>query len=442
MSPSSVTLLTSLLSVAVTALAVGICAVGLGLWSAQRKLRQRDAELAQWRRTWQAHCEQSESWHWRSDREHRLLELRPPGVGSAADTRLSGRQVITPSDSALPAWQGMGLSEPQALEQRMRARNRIEAMPVECSQETGAPWRGLLRAIPCTDAQGEFDGYIGTLRHVAPPDAAATPEAAIPANPAHGEVRSGERVPTPLGPPGENPPAPARSEAAEAFSYTISHDLRAPLRVVEGFSKILKEDYGRALDRIGNDHLDRILAASQRMHNMIDSLLSLSRLSSKPLERRRVDLSALANTIVEELRRENPSRGISVVIEPGLQAEADATLLHMALENLLSNAWKYTGKRAQAEIRLTRHPRQSHTFTVSDNGAGFDMRFSDRLFCAFQRLHSASDFPGHGVGLASVKRIIQRHGGTIWAESEVGRGAQFHFSLPAPETSRKPVPMA
>jgi light-regulated signal transduction histidine kinase (bacteriophytochrome) len=232
----------------------------------------------------------------------------------------------------------------------------------------------------------------------------------------------------------------ARTDAAEAFNYTISHDLRAPLRVVEGFSKILKEDYGRTLDRIGNDHIDRILAAAHRMHNMIDALLSLSRLSNKPLERAVVDLSELAGSICEDLRREHAGRSVTVSIEPGLQAQGDATLLRMALENLLSNAWKYTNKRPQAEIQFIRHASQPQTFTVRDNGAGFDMRFADRLFCAFQRLHSASDFQGHGVGLASVKRIINRHGGSIWAESEVGRGAQFHFSLPAPELARRAAP--
>ncbi len=219
---------------------------------------------------------------------------------------------------------------------------------------------------------------------------------------------------------------------AEAFSYTISHDLRAPLRVVEGFGKILKEDYGSRLDRVGNDHLERIMSAASRMNLMIDALLSLSKLSSQPLRREAVDLSVLAQQIGDELRQQEPGREAHITIEPGLIALGDGTLLRMVLENLLGNAWKYSSKCPVTTIRVKRHPTQAHTFTVQDQGAGFDMRFAKRLFGAFQRLHSANDFQGHGVGLASVRRIVARHGGTIWAESAVGQGATFHFSL-APE---------
>ncbi len=229
------------------------------------------------------------------------------------------------------------------------------------------------------------------------------------------------------------PPPPAAVAAEqESFSYTVSHDLRAPIRVVEGFTKILKEDYGRQLDRIGNDHLDRVLGAAARMNSMVDALLALSQLSSRPLSRQPVNLSQLATYVVEDLRRQAPERAVAVHIEPGLQTQGDPTLLRMVLENLLGNAWKYSAKKPAAQIWLERglHDGQP-VYTVRDNGAGFDMRFADRLFGVFQRLHSATDFPGTGVGLASVRRIVSRHGGEIWAESAVERGSSFHFTLPA-----------
>jgi signal transduction histidine kinase len=226
-----------------------------------------------------------------------------------------------------------------------------------------------------------------------------------------------------------SPPTPGAIEDAE-FGTLVSHDLRAPIRVVEGFTRIVKEDYGAVLGRIGTDHLDRVLGAATRMNHMIDALLALSRLSSQPLSQAPVDLSLLAGYVVEDLRRLSPEREVEVEIEPGLAATGDPTLLRMVLENLLGNAWKYTGNTVPARIAFLRHPRDAGTFTVRDNGAGFDMRFADRLFSAFQRLHSASEFPGTGIGLASVRRIVLRHGGTIRAEGEPDRGASFHFSLP------------
>ncbi|MCV2367385.1 sensor histidine kinase [Roseateles oligotrophus] len=216
----------------------------------------------------------------------------------------------------------------------------------------------------------------------------------------------------------------------ESFSYTVSHDLRAPLRVVEGFTRILKEDYGRLLDRIGNDHLDRVMGAAARMNSMIDSLLSLAQLSAQPLARQPVNLSQLAGFVVEELARATPERKVNVHIQPHMLVQGDPTLLRMVLENLLGNAWKYSGKCMQPLIRFEAQQESGHwIYRVSDNGAGFDMRFADRLFGVFQRLHSASEFQGTGVGLASVRRIVRRHGGEIWAEAVVGEGAQFYFTL-------------
>ena len=251
------------------------------------------------------------------------------------------------------------------------------------------------------------------------------------------------RPPGPASPPGPalllalapvetgNDPAHAALLAEHAaFSYTISHDLRAPIRVVEGFGRILKEVYGAALDRVGRDHLDRVLAAAARMNHMIDALLSLSRLSTQPLAQQPVNLSQLAQWVVDDLQRAAPDRQVALHIAPGLSAMGDPTLLRMALDNLLGNAWKYSAKVARAQISFEAVEQAGQrVYAVRDNGAGFDMRFADRLFGVFQRLHSSSDFPGTGVGLASVRRIIRRHGGEIWAEGEVGCGACFYFRL-------------
>jgi light-regulated signal transduction histidine kinase (bacteriophytochrome) len=216
----------------------------------------------------------------------------------------------------------------------------------------------------------------------------------------------------------------------ESFGYIVSHDLRAPIRVVEGFTKIVKEDYGAVLDSVGHDHLDRVLGAAARMNSMIDSLLALSRLSSQPIARVPVDLSQIAGFVIDDLRRQHPEREAVVEIEPGLVVSGDPTLLRMMLENLIGNAWKYSANARPAHIGFVRREGEPSTFTVEDNGAGFDMRFAERLFGVFQRLHSASEFPGTGVGLASVRRIVRRHGGEVWAESEPDRGARFHFTLP------------
>ncbi len=192
----------------------------------------------------------------------------------------------------------------------------------------------------------------------------------------------------------------------------------------------MREDYGHLLDRIGNDHLDRVLGAAARMNSMIDALLALSQLSTQPLARQPVNLTQMATWVVDDLRRAQPERPVRVSIQDGLMAHGDPTLMRMALENLLGNAWKYSGKVASPEIAFERVVHQGReVFVVRDNGAGFDMRFADRLFGVFQRLHGANDFPGSGVGLASVRRIVRRHGGEIWAESEVGQGARFYFTL-------------
>ncbi len=250
----------------------------------------------------------------------------------------------------------------------------------------------------------------------------------------------------------------------ESFSYSVSHDLRAPLRSIEGFSNALLEDHAASLDAEAADHLNRIVAATGRMNQMIEALLTLSRVSRGELQRGKVGLSELAQDIYADLRRRDPARAerVEFVVAPGLSAEGDPRLLRIALENLLGNAWKYTGKHPTARIefgsisdfglriaeqpisdfgfRIAESPQsairnpqldgvQAPVFFVKDDGAGFDPGFAERLFVPFQRLHTREEFEGLGIGLSTVQRIIHRHGGKVWAEGEVEKGAAFYFTL-------------
>jgi light-regulated signal transduction histidine kinase (bacteriophytochrome) len=228
--------------------------------------------------------------------------------------------------------------------------------------------------------------------------------------------------------------ANARLEAAnrelEAFSYSVSHDLRAPLRAIAGFAQLLQRELAGQLDARSRDHLDRVLAAADRMNGLIDALLELSHVSRASFQRRRVDLSAAAAAVVDDLRHREPERAVDVSIEPGLAAEADPRLARLLLDNLIGNAWKFTSRTPAARIEVGAIAHDGATaFFVRDNGAGFDPALADRMFAPFQRMHSVAEFPGTGIGLATVKRIIDRHGGTVWAESAVGRGATFYFTL-------------
>ena len=359
-------------------------------------------------------------WQWQTDAQHRVVQWRPPRGAAPADW--------TAAPSAAMLWEVFKPASEVGLRAQLDGAAPLDDVEVERGGRDGAALHGRLRARARTDAAGLFAGYQGTWRQL------------------DKTVRSAATPPQPTGatqPPFAAPaPEPAAAAAAaravataatpseqESFSFTVSHDLRAPIRVVEGFTKIVKEDYGRLLDRVGNDHLDRVLGAAARMNNMIDALLALSKLSSQPLARQPVNLSQLAGYVADDLHRQWPERHVDVSIEPGMQVQGDPTLLRVVVENLLGNAWKYSAKAGQAQIWFERGEGPD-TFCVRDNGAGFDMRFADRLFGVFQRLHSANDFPGTGVGLASVRRIVRRHGGEIWGEAEVGCGARFQFTLP------------
>jgi len=222
----------------------------------------------------------------------------------------------------------------------------------------------------------------------------------------------------------------AANEQAEAFAYSVSHDLRAPLRAIDGFSLALLEDYGDHLDSDGRGYLRRVRAASQRMGQLIDDLLKLSRLTRDEMRHEAVDLSALTREIATELQQAQPGRRVEFVITPGLVTTGDARLLRVVLANLLGNAWKFTAKRSQARIEFGLVEVEGQpAYFVRDDGVGFDMTYAGKLFGAFQRLHTATEFEGNGIGLATVRRVVQRHGGRVWATGTVDKGATFYFTL-------------
>lgn len=350
-------------------------------------------------------------WQWQTDPQHRLISLQPPAgdLKSPPGAALSAEPAVV--------WEHFTVVDTEtrqaAWRHSLQTHQPTGEVLVSFAGAASGARLGWLRAVPLHDARGDFAGHVGTVRE--PTEAKETSDSATPVAPA------------------ARPALAAPEPDAESFSYTVSHDLRAPVRVVEGFTKIVKEDYGRLLDRVGNDHLDRVLGAAARMNSMIDALLALSQLSSKPVSRQPVNLSQLATYVVDDLRRQWPQHPVIVHIDPTMQVHGDPTLLRVVLENLLGNAWKYTTKCSSPQVWFERcTDSTTPSFSVRDNGAGFDMRYADRLFGVFQRLHSASEFQGTGVGLASVRRIVHKHGGEVWAESELGSGANFYFSLGLP----------
>jgi PAS domain S-box-containing protein len=223
----------------------------------------------------------------------------------------------------------------------------------------------------------------------------------------------------------------AANAELNAFAYSVSHDLRAPLRSIDGFSMALLEDHADQLNPEAREFLGRVRVAAQRMAELIDDLLALSRITRSEMRVETVDLSALAQGIRSELEQARPSQNVTLTVAPALVVQGDARLLRIALYNLLDNAWKFTGKQASARVELGAVSRDGEqAYFVRDDGAGFDMAYADKLFGAFQRLHDARDFEGTGIGLATVQRVVVRHGGRVWAESAPGRGATFYFTLP------------
>lgn len=275
----------------------------------------------------------------------------------------------------------------------------------------------LGRGLPMRNQNGEVVQWVGTYTDI---DDQKQAQAEIWRLNAHLEQRVVERTVQ----------LEAANKELEAFSYSVSHDLRAPLRSIDGFSQALLEECAEELSTSGTDYLQRVRTASQRMGQLIDDLLELSRMTRIEMRHETVVLSALARTIVAQLQQTQPERQVKVVIAEGLVANGDARLLQVVLENLLGNAWKFTQKRVDPTIEFgTLEQDGQAVFFVCDNGAGFDMAYADKLFGALQRLHAMTEFEGTGIGLATVARIIRRHGGQVWAAATVGQGATFYFTL-------------
>ena len=296
-----------------------------------------------------------------------------------------------------------------------------EAFQVECrlrEQRTGNYRWHLIRAVPIRDGHNEIMSWFGTCTDIE--DQKQVEGQVRELNNAL-ERRVSERTAQ----------LQASNKELEAFSYSVSHDLRAPLRSIDAFSQLVREDYEDKLDEQGKQYLGIVGDASRQMGRLIDDLLHLSRVTRSEIRRQPVNFSVIAEQIIARLRQAEPERQVEVVIAPNLIAEGDERLLRIALENLLSNAWKFTSHQPHARIEVGSEEREGETeFFVRDNGAGFDMAYAAKLFGAFQRLHSTVEFPGHGIGLATVQRIISRHGGQIRAHAAVDRGATFYFSLP------------
>jgi PAS domain S-box-containing protein len=220
------------------------------------------------------------------------------------------------------------------------------------------------------------------------------------------------------------------NQELESFSYSVAHDLRAPLRAIDGFSQALEEDCAGKLDHDGIEHLRRIRSSAQQMSHLIDGLLGLSRVTRSDIVREKVDLTRLAQKTGARLQEAHPDRKVELIVDEGLVSEGDARLLSAVLDNLLGNAWKFTGKCAEARVEVGKRVEAGEpAFFVRDNGAGFEQAYAHKLFGAFQRLHSATEFEGTGIGLATVQRIVRRHGGRVWAEGKVGQGSTFYFTL-------------
>jgi len=279
------------------------------------------------------------------------------------------------------------------------------------SSDGSTPWV-LSRSVPEMDEEGKVTGFVASLVDITERKQVEEDLSRRVAERTEQLVRANKEL--------------------EAFCYSVSHDLRAPLRSIDGFCRLLAEDLAESLQDSSRDYLARVLAATARMDGLIDDFLTLSRASLGDISRSHVDLSEIASRVADELRQRAPGRAVRFEIAPGLSAHGDPTLLQDALENLLGNSFKFTARTSDAcvEFFAATPENGEATFVVRDNGAGFDMQQASKLFTAFHRLHDDRDFEGTGVGLATVERIIQRHGGRIWADAQPGRGASFMFTVP------------
>jgi PAS domain S-box-containing protein len=317
---------------------------------------------------------------------------RPEGISGDA----SWTDVVHPDDQkeCLARWRAATQSgDAYEIEYRLRERG-------------GSYHWFLRRALPVRDHDGKITRWFGTCTNI---DGVKHTEDVL------------RRA---------NVEADAANRELEAFSYSVAHDLRTPLRSIDGFSLAVLEDNADQLDTAGKTNLARVRAAAQRMAHLIDDLLSLSRVSLADLHKERVNLTTLARAVEERLRAADPERDVEFAVEDGLWVVGDSALLGAVLENLLGNAWKFTSARKRAHIEVGLASKNGRpTFFVRDDGAGFDMAYANKLFRAFQRLHTTTEFPGTGIGLATVRRIVRKHGGQVWAEGELAHGATFFFTL-------------
>lgn len=363
-------------------------------------------------------------WYWQTDSAHRLTVLKP-GLGlDQESTNWSGAtQLMAQQPIWFDCWSGCNESDPALGRLRFAMTHHqplVDAVRVQLPSAfsaADAQWCAV-KAQPRWSDTGDFLGYHGVLN---PEPPVRTPQRSMVADTASDPSAAHDGV----------VPTPMTESDQEVLRYALSHDLRAPLRVVDGFTRIVKEDYAKVLDRMGVDHLDRVLAATARMNGMIDAILAQAQLAGAPLARERIDLTALCQDISAEMAA---MPGLAHVarfdIAEGLAVDADPILVRRVLENLLSNAMKYSAKVEAPVIEVGVMPSTNPAvFYVRDNGAGFDMQRADKLFGLFQRMHSAKEFPGTGVGLAGVHNIIRRHGGQVWAEASPGKGACFYFTL-------------
>lgn len=350
------------------------------------------------------------------DRERRYLLVNMPSLkarGIASHDEIVGRSTF---DFYPPDLAAQYDAEDRSIIESGRTLINRERLLV---QPDGQKKWHLTTKVPMRDMHGAITGIVGINRDIT-------------------EIKQGQEVIRELNTLLEQRviERTAQLEAAnrelESFAYSVSHDLRAPLRSIDGFSQALIEDYRDALDQTGAGYLQRVRNASQRMAQLIDDLLELSRITRREMRRESTDLSMLAQEIVADLRKEQPEREVEVSIAPGIRLQADANLLRIALDNLIRNAWKFTAKQPRARIEVgVEKQGGGPVYFVRDNGAGFDMSYAGRLFGAFQRLHSEAEFPGTGIGLATVQRVVRRHGGSIWVEAAPGKGATFFFTIGA-----------
>lgn len=372
-------------------------------------------EIATMRRTLTA----SADWWWRTDATLAVVEVEPGRrLAAAVEVKqLLGRKPWQLADAG---------HTPKALATAIDARAPFYDVLVRVPAGTAARTIAL-SGTPLFSGSGRFAGYAGVGRDLTETLAAAR-------GPNREQTAEIERLRAELDACTRQAAERARAfefatRELDAFAHSVSHDLRAPLRVVDGFANIVLEDYGDRLDDLGREHLKRIVTAAARMNAMIDTLLALSRMTSREIERERVDLARLARELAEELAPQFERRAEFVCV-PSAPVEGDPTLLRLVLQNLLGNAFKFSARTAAPRVEFgVREEKGRAVYFVRDNGAGFDMRFADKLFGLFQRFHSQNEFPGTGVGLATVQRIVHKHGGRVWAESAPGQGATFFFTL-------------